>query len=46
MLFRGGGGGGYSVINAVNLKKWVVKIQNCALLLALFGLYRKHAFIF
>ena len=40
---------GFSVINALNFKKWVVKIQNCALLLdffVLFALYCTYALIF
>ena len=41
--------GGCSVLNALNFDKWGVKTHNCALLLdllALFWLYRTHAFIF
>ena len=40
---------GCSVINALNLEKWEVKIHNSALLqdfLVLFWLYRTHALIF
>ena len=41
--------GGCSVMYTLNLKKWVVKIHNCTLLLdifAFFGLYRTRALIF
>ena len=40
---------GCNIINAINLKKWVVKIHNCALsldLFTLFELYRTHLLIF
>ena len=40
--------GGCSILNALNLEKWGVKIPNCALLMdffALFWLYRMHALI-